>query len=116
MPHTGIDEAPNASIQAELTADTLPGALDLESIRREAARVVAELRAWARRDRDGWDVARARDGRRWFAPAWAGERGKESARRGSQASARAGRGLPRGGREYRRGPLADRPPAEGGEA
>lgn len=95
--------------------DTLPAppeGIDIDSLRREAARVVAELRAWAKRDRDGWDVARARDGRRWFAPAWAGERGKESARRGSQASARAGRGLPCGGRVYQRGPLADRPPAE----
>lgn len=87
------------------TYDALPEDT-LETWSREAARVSAELRAWAKRDRDGWDVARGRSGRAVAAP-WAGARGKAAALRGSQASARAGRGLPRGGREYRRGPLSE---------
>jgi hypothetical protein len=68
--------------------------LVFDQVRRDAARVVAELRAWARRDRDGWDVARARGGRPVAAP-WMGERGRAAALRGSRRSAAAHRGVPR---------------------
>lgn len=68
--------------------------LDLEQLRRGAKLVVAELREWARRDRDGWDVARARGGRAVCAP-WMGERGRASALRGARRSAAAHRGLSR---------------------
>lgn len=67
--------------------------MNLDQIRRDARRVVAELRAWARRDRDGWDVARVRSGRRSFASPWQGERGKASALRGSRRSAAVNRGV-----------------------
>lgn len=60
--------------------------VNIEQVRRDASRVVAELRAWARRDRDGWDVARARGGRAFSSP-WQGERGRTSALKGSRRAA-----------------------------
>ena len=60
--------------------------LDVERVRREAGRVVAELRAWAKRDRDGWDIARGRAARPVAAP-WFGEKGRASADRGRRRSA-----------------------------
>lgn len=71
-----------------------PIELDLEQLRRSAGRVVAELRAWARRDLDGWDVARAGGSRPVMAP-WMGERGRAAALRGARRSAAAHRGLSR---------------------
>lgn len=68
--------------------------MNLDQIRRDARRVVAELRAWAHRDRDGWGVARARGGRPVAAP-WVGERGRAAALRGSRRSAAAHRGVSR---------------------
>lgn len=58
------------------------------SLAEQARRVVAELRAWAARGWDGWDVDRARHGRA-IAPPWAGERGRASAARGREAQRRA---------------------------
>ena len=104
MPHTSRDEAPNASIQAEFSRSTAHEALntgdvsdwvtvfDLDQIRRDASRVVAELREWAKRDRDGWGVARSRSGRAFSSP-WQGERGRASALRGSQRAAALLRGV-----------------------
>ena len=70
--------------------------LDLEQIRRDARRVVAELHAWARRDLDGWAVARAREGRRRsYSPDTSSARYRESAARGTRRAAAATRGRPR---------------------
>lgn len=69
--------------------------MNLDQIRRAAARVVAELHAWARRDRDGWDVARARDGRRRsYSPDTSSTRYRESALRGSRRAGALSRGRP----------------------
>lgn len=69
--------------------------MNLAQWKREARRVVAELHAWAKRDRDGWAVARVRDGRRAFPSPWLGERGKASALRGTRRAAAALRGVPK---------------------
>ena len=64
--------------------------------KREAKRVVAELHAWAARDRDGWDVARVRDGRRRsYSPDTTSARYRESALRGTRRAAAARRGVPK---------------------
>ncbi len=69
--------------------------LDLEQIRRDARRVVAELHAWAKRDLDGWGVARARDGRRRsYSPDTSSARYRESALRGSRRAGALTRGRP----------------------
>lgn len=64
--------------------------------KRDARRVVAELHAWARRDLDGWGVARARDGRRRsYSPDTSSARYRESAARGTRRAAAVTRGRPR---------------------
>lgn len=71
---------------------------DVDAARRVAALVVGELRAWAARDRDGWQVAAARSGRPVAAP-WYGPRGRESADRGRLRSAETHRARARETRE-----------------
>ena len=64
--------------------------------KREARRVVAELHAWAKRDLDGWGVARARDGRRRsYSPDTSSARYRESALRGSRRAGALTRGRPK---------------------
>ena len=60
--------------------------------KRDAKRIVSELRAWAQRGHDGWDIACKRAGRRrgsGFAMEWMGPRGRASALRGSRRGGRA---------------------------